>query len=114
MEHLMTEKDAQFYKPRILQIPWLSFDHDIEEQQVVDFADYLLHRGWTKDQIRALKNGDTLAYDGTSCLAMLQSWLVFGFLEGIFKRRFPSSRYVVDTASGRVVDTAQLRHFFDR
>lgn len=62
----------------------------------------------------ALKHGDTLTFDGSSCLAMLQSWLVFGFLEGTYKRRFSSSQYVVDTASGRVVDTTQLRQFFDK
>lgn len=109
----MTEEEALLHKHSIPTVPWLGFDHDIREHALVDFAEYPLQRGWSKNQIKALKTGNGLAYEGASCLAMLQSWLVFGFLEGIYKRRFPSSQYVDGTSSGRVVDTTQLRHFFD-
>ncbi len=110
----MAEEEVLLHKHSIPEVPWLGFDHDVQEHALVDFAEYPLRRGWSKDQIIALKHGDALAFDDASCLAMLQSWLVFGFLEGIYKRRFSSSQYVVDTASGRVVDTTQLRQFFDK
>jgi len=67
-------------------------------------------------QLSNLRLGIFTDTDPASALAMLQSWLFFGFLESAFLERFPSRYFVfdADTPGSRVLSTAYIRRYYQQ
>ncbi|KAA6413417.1 MAG: hypothetical protein FRX48_03163 [Lasallia pustulata] len=113
MDHLIDEAELELLQSSISQIPWLGFDHDANNHALVVFAKYPILRGWTFNEIEQFWGGTDPVRDNGTCLAMLQSWLVFGFLEAAFGQRFPSALFVSSGLGGAVIRTTRLRQILD-
>ncbi|MCJ1243007.1 hypothetical protein MMC30_000203 [Trapelia coarctata] len=110
MEHLTSPEEAKSLRDRIPSIPWLKLpDIDNRRYRLVSFIEYPLVRGWSQNQVDEIKSGKAPDLDFQACLAMLQRWMVFGFLEAAYQRPFPISDYVFSSPRGEVVRTTKLR-----
>jgi hypothetical protein len=111
MEHLLDKEDLELLQDSILDVPWLGFDHDrVHEYDVVPFEQYPVVRGWSREELERIRKGNALSRDATSTLAMLQSWLFFGFLESACRERFSLADYVV--TEKKLLKTGFLREYF--
>ena len=114
----MSAEEVESLRDRIPLIPWLELsDIDNHHYGLVPFSEYPLVRGWSQSQVNGLKAGRAPDQDFPACLAMLQRWMVFGFLEAAYQRPFLISDYVFSSPRGRVVRTLKLRealaqHFY--
>ena len=108
MEYLIDRQELQLYSDRLPKLAWFAFDHDTEHE-IVDFLEYPISRGWTPTQVNAIWTGTVSERPHTECLAMTQSWFVFGFLEAVFCDHVALSEYVKDEPDGLVLNTAGLR-----
>ena len=84
----MNSDELDEFKDDIPTTPWLGFDHDSSYYPVVPFLYYPIVRGWTMDEIT--HPGRTLIRDPDRALPMIQSWLIFGILEGASMVRWES------------------------
>lgn len=106
----MSSEEVESLRDRIPPIPWLDSSHiDNRQYGLVPFSEYPLVRGWSQNQVNELKAGGAPDPDFVACLAMLQRWMVFGFLEAAYQRRFLISDYVFSTPRGKVLRTTKLR-----
>lgn len=111
MEHLLDKEDLELLQDSIPDVPWLGFDHDtVQVYDVVPFEQYPVVRGWSREELERIRNGNTLSRNAASTLAMLQSWLFFGFLESSCQEHFSSADYVVTET--RLLKTGFLRKYF--
>ena len=92
MEHLLGHGTSPQFAPGTT-IPWLGFDHYAQETTTFDL--YLRNRGWDFKEL--LDGTIKVPHDelsdatdktpATRAAAAIQSWLYFGFLEGILESR---------------------------
>ena len=113
-EHLLSEPERQKYVDALPKFAWHGFDHDTNQHEVGKFIDYPLIRGWRKDQIDAIWAGRASDRHHSECLAMLQSWFIFGFLEAVFRNRISLVDYLEAGGHGPTLNTAGLRGLLQR
>src|SRR5271154_97904 len=99
MEHLL-RNPTKFKFDDAFRTRWLEFDHSAFSP--TSFADYPTERGWDKERLlegdlagahpsQQAKTREDIAF---SAAAMVQSWLYFGFLEGICEERVDTTKFI--------------------
>src|SRR6266487_5478801 len=109
MEHLLNDVELLKSRSRIIQHPWLGFNHDGEQRYspALSLEDYARRRGWIGNQLNCLEN-DPCAF-GMTGLEMLQSMLFFGVWESLTGRALLPKDFIVNSSTGPKLCTTKLR-----
>ncbi|KAH7409194.1 hypothetical protein BKA64DRAFT_664342 [Cadophora sp. MPI-SDFR-AT-0126] len=114
MEHLLSQNELVHCRNRIPKLSWLDFDHDTKTTYppASSLDAYANMRGWTDDQLTALKSHPYLF--GASGIAMLQSMLFFGFWEALTGEQVPSRNFIYRFEGKPSLSSAALRGYIQK
>jgi hypothetical protein len=118
MEHLLRKPDI-FKFDDAFRTRWLGFDHSAFSP--TSFADYATERGWDKERLldgdlagaHPSQQAKTREDIALSAAAMAQSWLYFGFLEGICEERVDTTSFISATIEADGYRTLHSNELFD-
>jgi hypothetical protein len=113
MDHLLQDRD-KFIQSSTPKTSWLGFDHD--SLPPMSFRDYPVKRGWDVSQLLSgnLQEAHQSLHSETPeraarlSSALLQSWLYFGLLEGVFETRIPIANFIRTDPEGLVLHSEPL------
>ena len=118
MEHLVG-KTIQYEFDDAFRTRWLGFDHPASLR--CSFTDYPTKRGWDQHQLldgdlshahpsQLSKTPEDMA---SSAAAMVQSWLYFGFLEGVCEKRIDTGLFISTTIGADGFRTLHSNELFN-
>lgn len=108
MDHILSAEEVDKYGNYVPEIPWLGYDHQ-PSQDLLNFEDYALHRGWSQENLVHLKEGRLEWFDKASLKPFLQSWFSIGLLEAVLGKGLEKDNFITSKGSSTFFTSEPLR-----